>query len=68
VDIDHPVTPRLDKAGIEEAHEAGERDEFDAILPQRTIGRGGESGAVPFGDDLMRDPGVRTPAVNAEAP
>ena len=57
MNVDHAVPPGRDEAVVEQAHEAGERDEADAGVAQRPAGGGGEGRPVGFGDDQMRDAG-----------
>jgi hypothetical protein len=64
VDIDQPVGPGFDKAGIEEAHEPGQRDQLDCAVVQHAVRRGGEGGAVGDLNGVMRYSGsgrVRQP-------
>jgi len=61
VDVDQPVAPALDETGVEQPHEPGKRDQFDAVLLERPVGRGGETRAIRLGDDLAGDPGSRCP-------
>jgi hypothetical protein len=59
VDVDHPIAPSLHQAGIEKAHEAGERHQLDAMPPQGCIGHRGEDAAIALADHLVRDAGLR---------
>ena len=61
----HPVAPRLDEAGREQPHEAGEADELDAAPAQRGVERASKSAFVwkdRVIDDRGRDPSLRAHA------
>ena len=53
-----PIAPGRDESGVEDAHEAGERDELDAALPQCRVRLGGKSRAVRLRDRAVRDSGA----------
>src|SRR5271169_6106881 len=46
MDIDHTIAPSFDKAGIEDAHEAGEANQLDLALAKPRIGFGGKTAAI----------------------
>ena len=61
MDIDEPIAPSRDKRAVEDAHISGQRDESDAALPQRGIGRRGEGLPALLGNNAVRDPGAGGP-------
>src|SRR5579872_4654455 len=61
MNVDQPVAPALDKTFMQDAHEAGQRDESDAGAAQRMMRLGGEMLAIGVGDNPAPDPGRSCP-------
>ena len=59
VDIDEPVAPSIDKAGVENAHEPGQRHQLNAGARKAVVRPRRRSAPGRVRDRAMRDAGAR---------